>query len=106
MPPYRVAHLQAAFCSAGRGSPAFSSGLTPFSSAVHGLPISAGWNSNAAHMVVTSDSARSLPMLEVPGWLESERLPKAAAVVRALQLTPRLKLDSIRLVCPARHAMM
>lgn len=32
-----------------------------------GGPISTGWNSTAAANVQTSDSARSLPMLEVPG---------------------------------------
>ena len=57
-------------------------------------------------MVLTSDSASSLPMLEVPGWLESHRLPNAVAVVSALQITARVRLDCNRLVCPARHAMM
>ena len=32
-----------------------------------GLPISTGWNRAAAHIVVRSEMARSLPMLEVPG---------------------------------------
>src|ERR1700685_2977824 len=33
----------------------------------------AGWNSTAAESVVTSASAISLPMLEVPGWRETHR---------------------------------
>ena len=57
-------------------------------------------------MVLTSDSASSLPMLDVPGWLDSHRLPNAVAVVSALQITARVRLDCSRLVCPARHAMM
>ena len=32
-------------------------------------------------------------MLEVPGWLESQRLPNAVAVVSALQITARVRLD-------------
>src|SRR6266478_2466958 len=32
-----------------------------------GFPISAGWNNSTAASVVTSESAKSLPMLEVPG---------------------------------------
>src|SRR6476659_8045041 len=76
------------------------------SSVSRGLPISAGWNSTAAHIVHTSESASSLPMLEVPGWLDTHRLPNAAAVVSALQITARVRLDCNRLVCPARHAMM
>jgi hypothetical protein len=56
--------------------------------------------------VVSSDSASSLPRLDVPGWLESQRLPNAVAVVSALKITARVRLDCSRLVCPARHAMM
>ena len=52
--------------------------------ASRGLPISTGWNSTAAASVQTSDSASSLPMLDVPGWLENHRLPNAVAVVSAL----------------------
>ena len=35
-----------------------------------GLPISIGWKNAAAVMVVKSEIAKSLPMLEVPGSLE------------------------------------
>ena len=52
-----------------------------------GGPISAGWNKSAAANVQTSDKASSLPMLEVPGYLESQRLPNAVAVVIALKKT-------------------
>ena len=57
-------------------------------------------------MVVTSASAISLPMLDVPGWLDSHRLPNAVAVVQALKNTARVRLDCRRSVWPARHAMM
>ena len=53
----------------------------------------AGWNSTAAESVVTSASAISLPMLDVPGWCENQRLPKAVAVVQALKKTARVRLD-------------
>src|SRR5262249_5952217 len=73
---------------------------------LRGGPISTGWNSTAAAIVVTSASAINLPMLEVPGWLDSHRLPNAVAVVSALNITARVKLDCRRLVWPARHAIM
>jgi len=71
-----------------------------------GGPISTGWNNTAAAIVVTSASAINLPMLEVPGWLESHRLPNAVAVVNALKITARVRLDCRRSVWPTRHAMM
>jgi uncharacterized protein (DUF2147 family) len=43
------------------------SATSAYSLTSRGLPISAGWNSNTAAKVVTSDSASSLPMLAVPG---------------------------------------
>ena len=64
----------------------------------------AGWNSTAAERVVTSDRAISLPMLEVPGWWENHRLPKAVAVVQALKNTARVRLDCKKLCSPARQA--
>ena len=70
-----------------------------------GGPISAGWNKIAAANVQTSDKASSLPMLEVPGCLESQRLPNAVAVVIALKKTARVRLDCKRFVVPARHAI-
>ena len=73
---------------------------------MRGLPISTGWNSAAAAIVVNSEMASSLPMLEVPGWLENYRLPKAVAVVQALKVTARVSTDCNRLVCPSRQAMM
>src|ERR1700727_2287280 len=72
---------------------------------VRGRPISAGWNSAAAASVQASDSASSLPMLEVPGWLENHRLPKAVAVVAALKITARVRLDCRSLVRPDRQAI-
>src|SRR6266478_3922127 len=75
---------------------------SPFS---RGRPMRAGWKSTAAASVQTSDSARSLPMLDVPGWLENQRLPNAVAVVSALKITARVRLDCKRLVCPSRHAI-
>ena len=35
-------------------------------------------------------------MLEVPGWLDNQRLPNAVAVVSALQITARVRLDCSR----------
>ena len=50
-----------------------------------GGPIRAGWNRTAAASVQTSAKAISLPMLDMPGWSESHRLPNAVAVVNALK---------------------
>ena len=47
----------------------------------------------AAANMQTSDKASNLPMLEVPGWFESHRLPNAVAVVIALKTTARVRLD-------------
>jgi len=73
---------------------------------LRGLPIRIGWNKAAAASVQTSDTANSSPMLDVPGWLEKNRLPNAVAVVAALNITARVSTDWSRLVCPSRHAMM
>ncbi len=75
------------------------------SSFSRGCPIRAGWNSTAAASVQASDKANSLPMLDVPGWLENHRLPNAVAVAVALKNTARVRLDCSRRVCPLRHAM-
>ena len=53
-----------------------------------------GWNSTAAASVVTSDRHNSLPMLDVPGWLDSHRLAKVVAVVIALNTTARVSDDA------------
>ena len=47
--------------------------------------IRAGWNRTAAASVQTSARAINLPMLDMPGWSESQRLPNAVAVVSALK---------------------
>ena len=60
----------------------------------------------AATIVQIKASAINFPMLEVPGLLESHRLPNAVAVVMALKTTARVKLDCSRPVFPARHAIM
>jgi hypothetical protein len=44
-------------------------------------------------MVQTSESAINLPMLDVPGWLDSHRLPNAVAVVIALNTKARVRVD-------------
>ncbi len=67
---------------------------------------SAGWNRMAAERVVTSESAISLPMLDVPGWWENHKEPKAVAVVQALKKTARVRLDCKKLCSPALHAMI
>jgi len=43
-------------------------------------------------------------MLDVPGWLDSHRLPNAVAVVSALKKIARVRLDYSRFVLPERHA--
>src|SRR5689334_1902619 len=87
-------------------SPPTPSAISAYFPISRGLPISAGWNSNTAASVVTSDSASSLPMLDVPGWLDSHRLPNAVAVVSALKKIARVREDCSRLVLPERHATM
>jgi hypothetical protein len=44
-------------------------------------------------------------MLAVPGWLDSQRLPNAVAVVIALKNMARVRLDCSRFVLPERHAV-
>src|SRR5262245_59322073 len=70
------------------------------------VAISAGWKMMAAVSVVRSESAISLPMLDVPGWWESHRLPKAMPVVQALKKIARVRLDCRKLVSPERQATM
>ena len=43
--------------------------------------------------------------LAVPGWLDSHRLPKAVAVVRALKMMARVRLDCRMLRAPDRQAI-
>jgi uncharacterized protein (DUF2147 family) len=86
--------------------PPTPSAISAYSPISRGLPISAGWNSSTAARVVTSESASSLPMLDVPGWLESHRLPNAVAVVSALKKIARVREDCSRFVLPDRHATM
>src|SRR5215475_244099 len=64
----------------------------------------AGWKMTAAARVVTSDRAMSLPMLDVPGWWESHRLPNAMPVVQALKKMARVRLDCRKFVPPERQA--
>jgi hypothetical protein len=45
-------------------------------------------------------------MLDVPGWLEGHTLPNAVAVVAALKITARGRLDCKSPACPARQAVM
>ena len=44
-------------------------------------------------------------MLAVPGWVDSQRAPKALAVASALKITARIRLDVSIPVSPARQAM-
>ena len=71
--------------------------------AVGGAPISAGWKSKAETSVQISEIIRSLPMLAVPGWLDSQRLPNPVAVVRAEKNTARARLEVSRCAPPERH---
>ena len=68
---------------------------------LRGGPISAGWNRAAEASVQSSDNAKSLPMLEVPGCAGSQRLPNAVAVISALNSTARVSADSRKLVSRA-----
>jgi len=43
------------------------SATSVYSRISRGFPINAGWNNSTAASVVRSESAKSLPMLEVPG---------------------------------------
>src|SRR6516165_4340409 len=70
------------------------------------VAIGAGWKMTAAATVVRSDRPISLPMLDVPGWREKYRLPKAIAVVQALKRMARVRLDCRKFVSPDRQAMM
>jgi hypothetical protein len=44
-------------------------------------------------------------MLAVPGCEDSQRLPKAVAVVSALNSTARVRLDWSNPLAPSRHAI-
>src|SRR5512135_2367345 len=70
-----------------------------------GSPISAGRKNSVVASVQPSEIIKSSPMLAVPGWLDSHRLPKPDAVVSALKITARVRLDCNRSIWPARHAM-
>jgi len=54
--------------------------------------------------VVIRERPKSFPMLDVPGWLENHKLPKAVAVVMALNRTARVSGEARRLVSPLRQA--
>ena len=57
-------------------------------------------------MVHASASAIILPMLDMPGQLDTHMLPNATALVIALNTTARVSDDSNKPVWPARQAMM
>jgi len=59
-----------------------------------GGPISTGWKSTARrHGGDERQRPSTCPCLEVPGWLDSHKLPNAVAVVSALNITARVRLD-------------
>jgi len=72
---------------------------------LRGGPIKAGWNSTAAVIVHRRASAISLPMLDIPGLAENHKLPNAIAVVMALKITARVRLDCTNIVLPVLQAM-
>ena len=72
---------------------------------LRGGPIKAGWNSTAAVIVHRRASAISLPMLDIPGFGESHKLPNAIAVVMALKITALVRLDCTNIVLPVLQAM-
>ena len=65
-----------------------------------GGPIRTGWNNTAAPIVHSSDRAISLPMLEMPGWLDAHMLPNAIAVVMALNITALVSVRFFRRAMP------
>jgi len=67
--------------------------LVDFFSVERGSPMRAGWNNTADVSVQARDSANSLPMLDIPGLLDSHRLPKAVPVNRALKNIARVSAD-------------
>ena len=71
-------------------------GSVPDVSTCRGRPIRTGWNSTAATIVHSSDSAISLPMLDMPGYFDAHMLPNATAVVMALNTTARVSVDCSR----------
>jgi hypothetical protein len=54
--------------------------------------------------VVRRERLKSLPMLDVPGWFDSQRLAKAVAVVSALKNTARVRAEESRFVSPSLQA--
>jgi hypothetical protein len=85
----------------GKGAPRAQVARVAQIGALRGGPISAGWNRAAEASVHSSDNAKSLPMLEVPGCAENHRLPNAVAVISALNSTARVSADSRKLVSRA-----
>src|SRR5208283_1860531 len=70
-----------------------------------GGPRKAGTTKKAATSVKNSEIARSLPMLAVPGWDDSMRLPKAVPVVREEKKIARVRLEASISTFPLRQAM-
>jgi hypothetical protein len=71
-----------------------------------GGPISTGWKSTAAAIGGDERQRHQLAHARGAGWLDSHKLPNAVAVVSALNITARVRLDCRSPVWPARHAMM
>src|SRR4051812_20140841 len=56
-------------------------------------PSKAGSKISAQIKVQISEIIRIFPMLDVPGWRDSHTEPKAVPVARALNSTPRARLE-------------
>src|SRR5690348_2914977 len=76
----------------------------PAEPVLRGGPRSAGRKKSAVIKVQINAIASNSPMLAVPGWGESQRLPNAVDVVSALNTMARLVLDSSMWATPDRHA--
>jgi beta-glucanase (GH16 family) len=71
-----------------------------------GGPRKAGTMMKAARRVKNRDTVSSLPMLAVPGWCDSHRLPNATPVVRDEKKIARVRLDASMSTTPSRQAIM
>ena len=64
----------------------------------------AGETKSVVTRVQPSEIISNSPMLAVPGWLESQSVPKPEAVVAALKITARVSAVCRKGCAPARQA--
>jgi hypothetical protein len=71
-----------------------------------GGPVSTGWNNTATASVHYEREREQLAHARRAWMVESHTLPNAVAVVAALKITARVRLDCKSPVCPPRQAVM